>query len=115
MGPVVLIGALFTVREVAALWAERHAISRAAVTAVAIATAVVALVTVSSGAFRVAEHTSVVSGTEQLADFVSSYASGRPDQPVRLYFPTSQAYRIMNFASYLHYRHGNSPQNVTFA
>jgi hypothetical protein len=116
MGPVELIGAVFVVREVALLWAARRDARRwlAVGAGIAAATTVVAAATVSSGAFRVVEHASVVSGTEKLADFVASYASTH-DGPVRLYFPAAEEFRIMNFASYLNYQHGRTTKNVEFA
>jgi hypothetical protein len=116
MGPVELIGAVFAVREAATLWATRPATRRfAAGGAILVAAAVVVTATtVFTGAFRVVEHASVVSGTEELADFVSSYASAH-DGPVRLYFPSAKEFRIMNFAAYLQYRHADTTQNVVLS
>jgi hypothetical protein len=116
MGPVELIGALFVAREAALLWAARRDARRwlAVGAGIAAATTVVAAATVSSGAFRVVEHASVVSGTEKLADFVASYAATQ-QRPVRLYFPAAEEFRIMNFASYLNYQHGSTTTNVEFA
>jgi hypothetical protein len=110
MPPVDLLGALFAVRQVAALVMERPAL-RGWTVGLAIG---VTVVTFMSGAFRVAEHHSVTSGTARLSDFVAEYASSR-QEPVRLYFPSSLDWRIMNFASNLRYRHADILDKVRFA
>jgi hypothetical protein len=49
-----------------------------------------------------------------MADFLADYASAQ-DGTVRLYFPSAQEFRIMNFLSYLNSKHGDAMQNLTFA
>lgn len=110
MPPVDLLGALFAVRQAAALFIERPAL-RGWTVGLAIG---VTAVTLMGGAFRVAEHHSVTSGTARLSDFVAEYASSH-QAPVRLYFPSSLDWRIMNFASNLRYRHGDILDKVRFA
>jgi hypothetical protein len=106
MGPVDLIAALYVTREVAVKVSSRterptrRALARSAVAAVAI----LSVGTIGTGAFRAVEHRSVVTGTEELAEFVASYSSTN-DGTTRLWFPDTLDYRIMNFAAYLAYSH----------
>ena len=91
LGPVDMIAVLFTIRQASALWAERPRVRGWTVAAALVVT----VTTLGGGAFRLIEHTSVVSGTSELADFVSDYTSTH-EGTVRLYFPSSHDWRIMN-------------------
>jgi hypothetical protein len=115
MGPISVIAAMYVIREVALRVSSREGQERnrsprmviAAIAAVTILTAA----TVATGAFRVVEHHSVVAGTEELADFVASYANTHGGT-TRLFFPDTKDYRIMNFGTYLAYSHPETAANV---
>jgi hypothetical protein len=100
MPPVDMIALLFAVRQAANYGQsrpERRWLVRVATIAIAVAT-------VSFGAFRVLEHKSVVRGTVALAEFVERYSADHQGE-VRVYFPNTEGWRMMNFAAYLKYRY----------
>jgi hypothetical protein len=109
MAPVNLVGVLFAIRQAEALVSWRPAFRFGVVGAAA----VMGALAVMSGSLRVAEHHSVVFGTAKLADFVAAHAEGSGG-PVRLFFPDTEGFRIMNFASYMRYRHGDILAEVEF-
>jgi hypothetical protein len=98
--PIDLIAALYLAREMAYWWSARPA-RRWFLAAVTAATAMAVCV---FGAFRLIEHKSVVRGTVELAAFLDRFAAEHPGT-VRVYFPDTYGWRLMNFAGYLRYRY----------
>ena len=92
---------------------ERREQSRSAGVVIAAIAAVIIIgaATIATGAFRVVEHRSVVAGTEELADFVSTYATTHGGT-ARVYFPDTMDFRIMNFAANLAYSHPDTAENI---
>jgi len=99
MPPVDLIAMLLVVRQ-AARHFERFPSHRWVIAAL---TALVALASISLGAFRLWEHKSVVRGTVELRSSLERYGAARTGA-IHLFFPDSEGWRIMNFAAHLRYR-----------
>jgi hypothetical protein len=98
--PIDLIAALYLAREMAYWWSARPARRWL----LAAATATTAAAVCIFGTFRLIEHKSVVRGTVELAAFLDRFVAEHPGT-VRVYFPDSYGWRVMNFAGYLHYRY----------
>jgi hypothetical protein len=98
--PIDLIAALYLAREMAYWWSARPARRWF----LAAATAATATAVCVFGAFRLIEHKSVVRGTAELAAFLDRFAAEHPGT-VRVHFPDTYGWRLMNFAGYLHYRY----------
>ena len=108
--PVDVVAALFTTREVVY---RIQATRRARPLLVALSSAVAATV-ILAGGLRLLEYKSIVRGTVELAGFVERHAAEHPGD-IRLYFPASPGWRIMNVAAYFHYRGGTLATRVRMA
>ncbi|MCU1503266.1 MAG: hypothetical protein JWM12_2620, partial [Ilumatobacteraceae bacterium] len=115
MGPFDVIAAMYVIREVALRVSSETAQARGrtprvVITALAAIT-IMSAATIATGAFRAVEHRSVVAGTEELANFVSSYATTHGGT-ARLFFPDTLDFRIMNFAAYLAYSQPDTAEDI---
>lgn len=107
--PVDLIAVLYTARQMAH-WCQANRVKRWVVIPAA---AVIVLATTVFGAVRLLEYKSVIWGTVGLTEFINTYAATRSGE-IRLYFPTSRNWRIMNAAAHLHFRHPELSGRIRF-
>jgi hypothetical protein len=105
--PVDLIAALYLAHEMACWWSAQSARRWF----LGVATAVTATAVCVFGAFRLIEHKSVVRGSVELAAFLDRFAAEHPGT-VRVYFPDTLGWRLMNFAGYLHYRYPDAYERI---
>ncbi len=108
-GPVDTIALLFAVRQAAA-WSRTMPLGRWAIGTLAV---VLALAVTIFGAVRLLEYKSVVRGTVKLVQFVEQYSASHPGE-LRLYFPNTAGWRMMNVASYMRYRDQRVFERVRF-
>ena len=101
LGPVDLIAVIYLGRLLAISYSKQKFPLKLATSALICA---IVLQNLSLTACRVYERKNVIHGKDELAAAIQSQFQSQPRGKLRLFFPFSTPYRVMEFASYLSYR-----------